>query len=146
MRRYGALVGLLVVGLAAALIILGARWHVERQTRTVEVILDGAAWQEIAVREGRDPAAFLADLRARGATSIAVYENTLRMLQEQGRASYLSGGEVLAAERVAALTPSLRALAAAGAIRPAAVPPCAAGSWTRSAASLGRPGPAAWGT
>ena len=121
MRRYGALVGLVAVGLAAAVVILGARWHVEQQTRTVEVILDGAAWQEIAVREGRDPAAFLADLRARGATSLAVYENTLRMLQEQGRASYLSGGEVLAAERVEALTPSLRALAAAGAIRPAAV-------------------------
>jgi len=59
MRRYGALVGLVAVGLAAAVVILGARWHVEQQTRTVEVILDGAAWQEIAVREGRDPAAFL---------------------------------------------------------------------------------------
>ena len=48
MRRYGALVGLVAVGLAAAVVILGARWHVEQQTRTVEVILDGAAWQEIA--------------------------------------------------------------------------------------------------
>ncbi len=112
---------LVAVGVAAALALLGARWRVEGQTRTVEVILDGPAWRQIAVREGHDPAAFFADLRERGATSIALYEHTLRTLQEEGRVSYLSGGEVLAAERMAALTPSLRALAAAGAIKSEAV-------------------------
>lgn len=121
MRRYGALAGVVALGVAAALVLLVGRWRLERQDRTVEVILDGPAWQELAVREGWSPAALFTALRVRGATSLAVYERTLRTLQRHGRLAYLGGGDLLAASRAEVLAPPLRELVAAGAVRPEAV-------------------------
>jgi hypothetical protein len=121
MRRYGALAGVVALGVAASLVLLAGRWQVERQDRTVEVILDGPAWQELAVREGGSPAALFAALRDRGATSVAVYERTLRNLQRQGRLAYFGGGDLLALARAEVLAPQLREMVAAGAVRPEAV-------------------------
>lgn len=121
MRRYRLLIGIVLVGLAASLAILSTRWAVETRTRTVEVILDAQAWRELAIREGRPPREVFAALHARGATSVAIYEGTLRRLLEAGRASYFSGGDLQDAARAGTLAPPLRALVTTGRVRAEAV-------------------------
>lgn len=121
MRRYRLLIGIVLVGLAASLAILSTRWVVETRTRTVEVILDAQAWRELAIREGRPPAEVFAALHVRGATSVAIYEGTLRRLLEAGRASYFSGGDLQDAARAGTLAPPLRALVTSGRVRAEAV-------------------------
>ncbi|MBI3976512.1 MAG: hypothetical protein HY334_08990 [Armatimonadetes bacterium] len=120
-RRDRLLAAVILLGLAAAAAILGLRWRIEARSRTVEVILDGAAWRELAIREGRRPGDLLADLHARGATSVALYEHTLETLAEDGLAAYRSGGEALAEVRAGALGEPFRSLVAGGAVRPEAV-------------------------
>ncbi|MDR7474367.1 MAG: DUF5693 family protein, partial [Armatimonadota bacterium] len=121
MARYRVLTAVVAVGVVAGLVLLAGRWRLERQDRTVEVILDGPAWQELAVREGWSPAALFTALRARGATSLAIYERTLRTLQRLGRLAYFGGGDLLAAARAEVLAPPLRELVAARTVRPEAV-------------------------
>lgn len=121
MRRDRLLAAVILLGLAAAAAILGLRWRIEGRSRTVEVILDGPAWRALAIREGRRPGDLLADLHARGATSVALYEHTLETLAEDGLAAYRSGGEVLAEVRAGALGEPFRSLVAGGAVRPEAV-------------------------
>ena len=87
----------LAVGVAASAIVLGARWRVESRYRAVEIVLDGLDWEALAVREGRDPAELLAEAARRGATSIALYERTLRRLADRGEIVYVPGEELLAA-------------------------------------------------
>jgi len=121
MRRYRGFMLLVVVGLAAALVVLVGRWNVERSSRTVGVIIDGPVWRDMAVREGRDPQEFLTAVRAAGATSIAMYESTLKDLQEQGRATYLSGGEMLARVRLGTMASPFQEFVAARRVRTEAV-------------------------
>ena len=73
----------LAVGVAASAIVLWSRWRVESRYRTVEIVLDGPDWEALAVREGRHPAEVLAEARRRGATSVALYERTLRRLADR---------------------------------------------------------------
>jgi len=86
----------LAVGVAASAIVLGARWRVESRYRAVEIVLDGLDWEALAVREGRDPAELLAEAARRGATSIALYERTLRRLADRGDIVYRPGEELIA--------------------------------------------------
>ncbi len=117
MRRYRGLLLLVIVGVGAALALLGDRWRVEGGYRTVEVIIDGQAWSDLAVREGRDPTEFLAQVRDQGATSVALYEASLRQLADRGRLSYMAGADLLAMARVGTLAPPLQGLREAGGIR-----------------------------
>ncbi|MGH2452346.1 MAG: DUF5693 family protein [bacterium] len=131
-RRDRILVVLLLLGLAAAAAILLLRWRIEAGARTVEVILDGPAWRDLAVREGRRPGDLLADLHARGATSVALYEHTLETLAEDGLVTYRSGGEVQAEARAGALGGPFLSLVRAGVVRTEAVyvlPHPAMGGW-----------------
>jgi len=86
----------LAVGVAASVIILWSRWRVESRDRTVEIVLDGPDWEALAVREGRDPTEILAEAARRGATSIALYERTLRRLADRGDIVYRPGEELIA--------------------------------------------------
>ncbi|HLA24842.1 MAG TPA: DUF5693 family protein [bacterium] len=86
----------LAVGVAASAIVLWSRWRVESRYRTVEIVLDGPDWEALAVREGRHPAEVLAEARRRGATSVALYERTLRRLADRGDIVYVPGEELLA--------------------------------------------------
>jgi len=98
------------IGVAAALAVCWLRWNVEARYRTTEIVLDGPDWEALARREGLDPSAFLVEARRRGATSVSIYEHTLRRLAEEGHVSYLSGDAVRAATRLGALPPAFRPL------------------------------------
>jgi hypothetical protein len=120
-RRDRILGVLILLGLIAAGAILLMRWRIEAGARAVEVILDGPAWRDFAVREGRRPGDLLADLHARGATSVALYEQTLETLAKDGLAAYRSGGEVLSEARAGAIAGPYLSLVRAGAVRVEAV-------------------------
>jgi len=86
----------MAAGVAASVIILWIRWGVESRSRTVEIVLDGPDWEALAVREGRDPAEVLGEAARRGATSIALYERTLRRLADRGEIAYAPAEDVFA--------------------------------------------------
>ncbi len=111
-RRFSLLWALVAAGVLSS---SAAGWHrhrVEAAYRTVEVVLDGEDWRLLAHREGRRGLEFWKALRQAGATSVSVYEATLRRLQEEGRLSYRSGAELRDLSRTGVLDPALRALAA----------------------------------
>ncbi|HEV8340041.1 MAG TPA: DUF5693 family protein [bacterium] len=122
MKRQDRILGVLILlGLIAAGAILLMRWRIEAGARTVELILDAPAWRDLAVREGRKTGDLLTDLHARGATSVALYEQTLESLAEDGLAAYRSGGEVLAEARAGAIGGPYLSLVRSGAVRDEAV-------------------------
>lgn len=112
LRNHPVLVGLVAAGILAALVVGGYRHRVEAAYRTVEVIVDGADWRILAQREGRLDLAFWKALRERGATSVALYEATLRQLKDEGRVTYWSGVELRDLWRAGGLRPALQPLAA----------------------------------
>ncbi|MFN3286511.1 MAG: DUF5693 family protein, partial [bacterium] len=112
MRKFPLLVALVAVGVAASAAIGWQRHGVEAGYRTVELVVDSEDWRLLAQREGRVGTELWEALRARGAGSVAVYEATLRRLQEEGRLTYRSGAELRDLARIGALTPTLRDLAA----------------------------------
>jgi len=121
-RRRDRVLGVLIlIGLIAAGAVLLMRWRIEADARTVELVLDAPAWRDLAVREGRRTGDLLTDLHTRGATSVALYEQTLESLAEDGLAAYRSGGEVLAEARAGALAGPYLTLVRAGAVRVEAV-------------------------
>lgn len=117
-RRWLAAVAL--IGLLSAGAIGAARWTLEARYRTVEIVLDGPDWQALAVRDGLDPAALLREARARGATSVAVYERTLKRMADAGEAAYLSSMELAALARAGTVPPVFRP-ALEGGLRPGVV-------------------------
>ncbi len=106
------LLTLVAVGVLASAVVGWHRHRVEAGYRTVEVVLDGEDWRLLAQREGRLDTEFWRALRDRGATSVAVYEATLRRLKDEGRVTYWSGAELRDLWRAGALSPDLRPLAA----------------------------------
>ncbi|HEY3247892.1 MAG TPA: DUF5693 family protein [bacterium] len=115
-----------LVGVATALIVAAARWNLEAQYHTVEIVLDGPDWHALAVAEGLSPDALLKEARARGATSVAVYERTLKRMAEGGELAYFSAGEIATLVRAGSLprtfAPAVEAGLHAGAIYVAAGP------------------------
>jgi hypothetical protein len=110
-RQAPMLLALVVAGVVASAAIGGVRHRVEAAYRTVELVLDAEDWTLLAQREGRDPETLWRALRFTGATSVAVYEATLRRLAEEGRVTYRSGAELQDAWRLGVLAPPLRDVA-----------------------------------
>lgn len=131
-RTRVALILLVGLGVLGALGILSSRWAVEARSRTVEIALDGPDWEALARREGRDPAEVFAEAARRGATSVALYEWTLKRLAEHGLAVYASGEELAAQARFGALPAAFAALGTIreqippGTVYVAATPPTSA--------------------
>lgn len=96
-RRW--LLAIALVGVLAAGAISAARWRLEAGYQTVEIVLDGPDWQALALREGLNPNALLREARTRGATSVSVYERTLKRMADGGEAVYLSAMELAALAR-----------------------------------------------
>lgn len=115
------LVGLALLGVVAALVVLGMRWTLETSYRDVEVVLDGPDWEMLAIREGQDPLRFFAQAREHGATAVALYERTLEGMAAQGEVAYRSGGQLISDARVGPVAPAFHDVLAAGAVRPGSV-------------------------
>ncbi len=100
----------ILVGLLASLAVAWERHGLEASYRTVELVLDSESWQLLARREGLDEEGFWQTLRGAGATSVAVYEQTLRRLGDAGLIAVLDGAELRAQARTGRLSPALFAL------------------------------------
>lgn len=118
-RRY--LVWIVVLGLVACAAVLIGRHRLESRYRSVEIVLDGDDWVSLIRREGRAVSDVLASLRRRGAVSVAISDNTIKRLAEEGAISYAGGGQLTSAGRLAALREPFVGLAAQGALRASAV-------------------------
>jgi MFS family permease len=119
-RRRGGLAAIALVGVAAALAVTTARWSLESDYHSVEIVLDGPDWHALAVAEGLDPDALLREARRRGATSVAVYERTLRRMAAGGEVVYLSSTELAGLARGGAVPAAFAPLMARG-LRPGVV-------------------------
>lgn len=119
MRR--VLVVIVAAGAVAALVVLGMRARLEARYRAVEIVLDGDDWIGLIRREGARVDEVLAALRQRGATSVALGDNTLKRLADEGLVSYASGGTLTAQARLVALNGPLARLQRAGSLRADAV-------------------------
>jgi len=115
------LIGLVVLGALAAAVVLGMRVRLEARYRAVEIVLDGDDWIGLIRREGREVAGELRALRQRGAVSVALGDNTLKRLADEGAISYASGGTLVSMGRVSPLGEPFRRLLTAGALRSDAV-------------------------
>lgn len=120
-RKYPLLTALIGIGLLASLVILGGRAGIEAGSRQVEVVLDEPSWRFLASREGLSPGELLAVLKERGATSLALYEATLRRLQEAGTVSYAAGSGILSQVHTGLLPLPLASLVRGGQVSPRAV-------------------------
>lgn len=115
------LIALMLLGVLAAIVILGMRGRLESRYRKVEIVLDGQDWVTLIRREGRDVGQVMKDLRRRGASSVALPDLTLKQLAEDGVITYASGGTLQALARVTEIGEPFRSMAAAGRLRPGAV-------------------------
>ncbi|MDI6772473.1 MAG: DUF5693 family protein [bacterium] len=112
---------LVVLGLVASAAVLATRHRLESRYRAVEIVLDGDDWVALIRREGRPVSSVMADLRRRGAVSVALSDNTLKKLVEEGAVSYAGGGPLASSGRLAALREPFAGLWARGELRADAV-------------------------
>ncbi|MDR7433741.1 MAG: DUF5693 family protein [Armatimonadota bacterium] len=120
-RKQRILAVLIGIGLLASLAILAGRAGVEAHSRQVEIVLDEPSWRFLASRAGLPPEGLFAELKKRGATSLALYEATLRRLQEAGTINYAAGAEILSQAHGGFLPPLLGSLVREGKVSPYAV-------------------------
>ncbi len=76
---------LIVVALAAAVVLAAGRIQIEQTNRTVELIIDADDARQVATAAGLSLPALLVELKAAGATALAVREMTLEELVQAGR-------------------------------------------------------------
>jgi hypothetical protein len=115
--RYPALAGCVVAGLAAALVVLAQRYHLEQSYRTVEITVDGDDWTTLARRTGTDRDALYAKLYEAGARSVTLYATSLRRLADAGRVTYMAGTDIINAARTGPVGGPFGDLLRAGRIR-----------------------------
>lgn len=85
---------LIIAGLACALLINFQRHKVEQANNQVEMLMEYEDLLKLAANTGHSSRETLADFKAKGITSLAVYETTLEKLVAKGTVSVLSNGEV----------------------------------------------------
>jgi hypothetical protein len=116
--RYPVLAVCVVVGLAAAVIVLVHRYRLEQSYHTIEITVDGDDWTTLARRTGANRDAFYDAVRQAGARSITVYASSLKRLQEAGRVTYLTGADLMNAVRAGPVAGPFGDLVRAGRVRP----------------------------
>ncbi len=108
----------IVLGLIASLVISVQRHEVEVQNRQVDMAIDYEGLLELADREGLPAQEVLAQAKEAGFTSLAVYETTFKKFNENGKASAVSGSELLSNYRSGALAdPAWREFVASGNVK-----------------------------
>lgn len=112
------LIGIVLVGLLAALTIDWQRHTVEQANSTVEMVMEYEDILELAQIEGVRPSDMFQQFKEAGITSLAVYEATLEKLNKSGKITALPGAEILKESRTGMLTdPFWRRLIAEGKIQ-----------------------------
>lgn len=100
------LLAAILIGFIASLVIGMERHEVEEQSRTVELAIDYEGLLELAAREGLPAEDVLAQAKAAGITSLAVYETTFEKFNKNGKANAVQGADILAAYHMGTLTDS----------------------------------------
>ena len=94
--RYNRVLCLVIlVGLLASLAINVHRHEAEQRNMTVDYAIDYESLMELAEREGLPPAKVLADAKAAGFTSLAVYERNFKKMNLSGKAAAVPGAVIL---------------------------------------------------
>lgn len=86
----------IIIGLVCALRIGFQRHDVEQANRQVDLAMDYEGLLELAEREGMSADAVLREAKEAGISSLAVYETTFRKLNENGKATAITGSQLLA--------------------------------------------------
>lgn len=89
------LVGLICIGLLAALTVVWQRHKIELASQQVEMVMEYEDVVELAQMEGIPLPKLLQEFKQAGLTSLAVYETTLEKLHKSGKVTVLSGADVL---------------------------------------------------
>ena len=111
------LIGIMLIGLLAALVINFERHRVEEVNRQIDLAVDYEGLLELAQREGLPPEEVLAKAKEAGITSLAVYETTFQKLNKNGKAVATSGSAILSGYHNGTLTdPLWRELVGSGRI------------------------------
>lgn len=93
MPRARLLWSLVVVGAVCALMALAPRLRLERETRSVDILVDYYALQEFCQSEGLDPTDTLHRLQKAGTTALAFSELTLDRLTASGQMAVYGGAD-----------------------------------------------------
>jgi len=100
-----------VIGVLASCAVAWVRHGVEAKYRTVEIVVDGEDWTLLARRQGMRSDDLWTSLRLAGATSVGVYEQTLKRLADAGLVTRLDGAALLDHARLGQLPPVLASVA-----------------------------------
>src|SRR5688572_30609977 len=90
------LLGLVLLGILAALSVAVPRFVAESRYRTVEVIVDAASVRQVAGQAGMPEDDLLIRLRDLGVTTLAVTERTVEQLVNSGRIALVRPNELSA--------------------------------------------------
>ena len=112
------LIGFIIIGLISALVVGWQRHIVEENNSVVEMVLDYEDAVELSQLEGVPLDKVLTELKTAGITSLAVYETSLKKLNESGKVSTVSGAALLQSYNSGSLSDnSWRALVEQGQVK-----------------------------
>ena len=112
------LILLIVIGLVASLFINVQRHQVEVANNSIELIVDYEDLVTLAECEGVPVSEVMAQAKAAGITSLAVYETTFKKLNVNGKTTAINGSDVLTNYQTGAMTdPNWRQLVENGTIK-----------------------------
>ena len=112
------LIGFIIIGLISALVVGWQRHIVEENNSVVEMVLDYEDAVELSQLEGVPLDKVLTELKTAGITSLAVYETSLKKLNESGKVSTVSGAALLQSYNSGSLSDSSwRALVEQGLVK-----------------------------
>lgn len=95
---------IIIIGLIAALTVVGQRHHVEENNSCVELVIDYEDIVELAQLEGVPLHDLMREFKGAGITSLAVYDMTLEKLNKSGKVTAVSGADILHGYRAGTLS------------------------------------------
>lgn len=93
MPRARLLWTLIAIGALCAVLALASRVRLEREARSLDILIDAYGLLDFCQAEGLDPADTLARLKSAGVTAVALPETTVERLTATGLASVQSGAD-----------------------------------------------------
>jgi Family of unknown function (DUF5693) len=117
MRRIALIA--IAIGLLASLVVAVQRFRYERNSRSVEIVMDQQDFADFATAYGYDQTELLRQMRIAGLTAVAIYEETGQRINLGNHAFVQSGQQLIATARTTPLSdPLLAGLAKRGEVDP----------------------------